>query len=158
MKLYYETRRAGSRDTRVESSNAGRMVPTSMAMLVSLDVGFLVVNGLIMLAVPRTWYDAVPGLHGTGLFNGLFIRGVGMVKILLAAAFWLGLIRPALRTGVWGAATVWLVAHATFQAWEMARTICSASSPVRDSLVVTLPALIGVIAATWSWRAGRRAR
>lgn len=139
----------------IKSSGGSRVVSTSMAMLVSLNVGFLVVNGLIMLAVPRAWYDAVPGVVDRGFFNQHFIRDIGMIQIYLSAAFWLGLIRPSFRTELWAAATVWLVAHAFFHFREVALSICSPSVLTRDFPAVAFPALIGIAASTWSWRTGR---
>ena len=130
------------------------MLAISIAMLVSLNVGFFVVNGLLMLAVPKAWHVAVHGVD-RGFFNQHFIRDIGMIQIYLSAAFWLGMIRPSFRTELWAAATVWLVAHASFHLREVALSICSPSVLTRDFPAVTFPALIGIAASAWSWHAGR---
>ena len=43
-------------------------------------------NGLAMLAVPLTWYDAVPGVPATGPFNSHFIRDIGAIYLTCGLA------------------------------------------------------------------------
>ena len=41
-------------------------------------------NGLFMLGLPQAWYDAVPGVPLTGLFNPHFVRDIGMAYLTVA--------------------------------------------------------------------------
>ncbi len=104
-----------------------------------------------MLVAPMAWYDIVPGVTDTGSFNQHFIRDIGIVQMFLGAAFGIGMIQPAHRFDLWAAATLWLMAHASFHLWEVAVGISSVSSISRDFPAVTLPALIGVALTAWAW-------
>ncbi len=120
--------------------------------MVALNSLFLFGNGLFMLVAPTTWYYFVPGVTDTGFFNQHFIRDIGIIQMVLGAAFGIGMIRPARRLELWGAATLWLIAHAVFHLWEVAVGISSPSVIPRDFPAVTLPALIGVALTAWAWR------
>jgi hypothetical protein len=135
---------------------AHRVVPTAAVALIGLNALFLIGNGLFMLVAPAQWYYLVPGVKETGSFNQHFIRDIGIIQIFLGAAFAIGAIRPSLRDALWGAATLWLLAHALFHFWEVAVGICAPSALVRDFPAVTLPALIGVVMTAWAWLTGRR--
>jgi hypothetical protein len=50
-----------------------------------LGIG-LASNGLVMLAVPAGWYDAVPGVSETGPFNPHFVRDIGVTYLVAGAA------------------------------------------------------------------------
>jgi len=68
--------------------------------LAGLLAAFNVLNGLIMLAFSKHWYDAVPGVALTGPFNRHFVEDIGAA--FLAAGF--GLVARAWRTRYWPAA------------------------------------------------------
>ena len=57
-------------------------------------------NGAMMLVAPGPWYEAVPGVTGTGPFNSHFIRDIGAAYLACAAGlgWW-----AARRTGPAGA-------------------------------------------------------
>lgn len=112
----------------------------------------LAANGLYMLVSPAAWYFAVPGVTTTGPFNQHFLRDIGLIFVLIGAAFVLGVARPALRTTLWGAAALWLAGHALFHFWEVAVGICGTSALARDFPAVTLPALIAIALTFWSGR------
>jgi len=133
-------------------NSAPSIVARILLALIACTGLFLVVNGLLMLIKPLTWYAAVPGVTTTGPFNQHFVRDIGLIQMFLGIAFWVGMARPSARHLLWGAATIWLTAHAFFHFWEVAVGICSASAIVRDFPAVTLPALIGIAATVWAWR------
>jgi len=116
-----------------------------------LGVG-LAANGMFMLAKPANWYFAVPGVTTTGPFNQHFLRDIGLIFVLIGAAFAGGAIRPTQRTLLWGAASLWLAGHALFHLWEVAVGICGTSAIARDLPAVTLPALAGLALTGWSWQ------
>ena len=126
-------------------------IPIVVVTLAALNGVFLFGNGLFMLLAPSAWYYFVPGVTYTGPFNQHFIRDIGLIQMLLGAAFGVGMIRPASRFVLWAAATSWLIAHAGLHLWEVAVGICSPSTILRDFPAVTLPALIGVALTTWAW-------
>jgi len=118
---------------------------------VAMGVG-AAANGAYMLISPAAWYFAVPGVTGTGPFNQHFIRDIGLIFVLVGAAFLAGAARPAMRTALWGAAALWLAGHALFHAWEVAVGICGPSTLARDFPAVTLPAIIAIALTIWSAR------
>jgi len=73
-------------------------------------------------------------------------------------AFGIGILKPARRVELWGAATLWLIAHALFHVWEVAVGICSPSVLVRDFPAVSMPALMGIALTLWAWSTPRIAR
>jgi uncharacterized protein YjeT (DUF2065 family) len=114
--------------------------------IVAVNSIFLCLNGLFMIADPRTWYEMVPGVVTTGFYNQHFIRDIGIVQLLLGVAFVAGCFRSDERLVLWGSATVWLIAHAILHLWEVAVGICGPSALLRDFPAVMLPALIGIVA------------
>ena len=136
----------------MKMTETNRAVSMVVFIMVALNSLFLFGNGLFMLVAPTTWYYFVPGVTDTGFFNQHFIRDIGIIQMVLGAAFGIGMIRPALRLELWAAATLWLIAHAVFHLWEVAVGISSPSVIPRDFPAVTLPALIGVALTAWAWR------
>jgi uncharacterized protein YjeT (DUF2065 family) len=114
--------------------------------IVAVNSIFLGLNGLFMIADPKTWYEMVPGVVTTGFYNQHFIRDIGIVQLLLGVAFVAGCFRPEERLVLWGSATVWLIGHAFLHLWEVAVGICGPSALLRDFPAVMLPALIGIVA------------
>lgn len=124
-------------------------IATALAILLGLA---MLANGVSMLANPLGWYGRVPGVVETGPFNQHFIRDIGMIYILIGAAFLGGGFAGSARRLIWGAAALWLASHALFHFWEVAVGICSADAIPRDFLGVTLPAIIGLGLTVWAWR------
>ena len=54
----------------------------------------LLANGVFMLVAPETWYGAVPGVTSTGPFNQHFIRDIGLIFLLVGAAYVAGTACP----------------------------------------------------------------
>lgn len=83
-----------------------------------LGIG-LAANGLIMLAVPAGWYEAVPGVVDTGPFNAHFVRDIGVAYVVAGAALvWFALNRnawPAVQAGA-----AFLALHALVHLWDAA--------------------------------------
>jgi hypothetical protein len=142
----------------VKTSLRHEGAPVAITALVALNGIFLSANGLFMLAAPLVWYDFVPGVADTGFFNQHFIRDIGIIQLFLGIAFIVGLLRPERRIGLWGAATLWLSAHALFHLWEVAVGICAPSVIPRDFPAVTRPALIGIALTLWAIRRSRVGR
>lgn len=109
-----------------------------------------------MLYDPEGWYYFVPGVTDTGFFNQHFIRDIGIIQGFISLAFAIGTFKLDRRVELWGAATLWLVAHAVFHFWEVAVGICSASVILRDFPAVSLPALFGISATVWACSRGSR--
>ena len=126
-------------------------LPVALFLLVGATGLFLALNGIFMLAAPKSWYDLVPGVTDTGFFNQHFVRDIGIVQLYLGVAFWAGLFNASARVALWAGATVWLIAHAFFHIWEVASGICAPSALLRDFPAVSLPVLIGIVATAWAW-------
>ena len=144
----------------MKTMEENRVVMIVLFIMVAFNSLFLSANGLFMLVAPQAWYDAVPGVTDTGFFNQHFVRDIGIIQLFLGVAFGVGMIRPQRRIGLWGAATLWLCAHALFHFWEVAVGICSPSVIPRDFPAVTLPAIIGITLTLWAIcqaRSGSRA-
>lgn len=133
-----------------------RTVTAVVYVMVAFNSLFLLGNGLFMLVNPMKWYLVVPGVTSTGMYNQHFIRDIGLIQMFLGVAFAIGMIRPALRVGLWAGATSWLIAHALFHLWEVAVGICGPAAIARDFPAVSLPALIGIALTVWAWRTSPR--
>ncbi|WDZ79342.1 hypothetical protein PWG15_28125 (plasmid) [Ensifer adhaerens] len=96
------------------------------------------------------------GVIDTGFYNQHFIRDIGIIQGFVALAFAIGWFRPDRRVELWGAATLWLIAHGIFHLWEVAVGICSASVILRDFPAVSLPAPFGIAATAWAWVQGQQ--
>lgn len=112
----------------------------------------LAANGLFMLLAPEAWYVAIPGVTTTGPFNQHFLRDIGLIFVLIGAAFGFGAARSSARTLLWSMAAIWLSGHALFHFWEVAAGICGPEVLPRDFPAVTLPALIAIALSVWSSR------
>lgn len=135
-----------------------RAVLILVFVMVAFNTVFLSANGLFMLVAPLPWYNLVPGVTDTGYFNQHFIRDIGIIQLFLGVAFGVGMVKPARRVELWGAATLWLIAHAVFHLWEVAVGICSPSVIPRDFPAVSMPALMGIALTAWAWSTPGTAR
>jgi hypothetical protein len=77
----------------------------------------LALNGLAMLVLPRPWYDAVPGVTGTGPFNPHFVRDIGAAYLVCGAALAWSAGRSAARSAAQFAAA-FLGVHALVHFWD----------------------------------------
>lgn len=132
--------------------SGGKLIP-GLAATLGLLLG---ANGVFMLAAPVDWYFAVPGVTTTGPFNQHFLRDIGLIFLLISAAFLYGAARPHVRVALWGAGTLWLAGHALFHIWEVVVGICGPSALARDFPAVTLPALVAAGLTIWAARSARR--
>jgi len=132
-----------------------RAIMILVFVMVAFNTVFLSANGLFMLVAPEPWYNLVPGVTDTGSFNQHFIRDIGIIQLFIGVAFGIGMWKPARRVELWGAATLWLIAHALFHVWEVAVGICSPSVLVRDFPAVSMPALMGIALTLWAWWSSR---
>ena len=142
----------------MKTAEQNRAILILVFVMVAFNTVFLSANGLFMLVAPEPWYNLVPGVTETGFFNQHFIRDIGVIQLFLGVAFGVGMFKPARRVELWGAATLWLIAHALFHFWEVAVGICSPSVIPRDFPAVTMPALMGIALTLWAWSAPRIAR
>lgn len=122
----------------------------ALGVMAVLGAG-LALNGVVMLVDPIGWYAAVPGVTDTGPFNQHFIRDIGLIFVLVGAAYGWGALQPAQRPVLWLFGSLFLAGHALFHLWEVAVGICSSSAIARDLPAVTLPALIGLGFTAWAW-------
>ena len=129
----------------------------STAIAALLGFGALA-NGIYMLVSPARWYLAVPGVTTTGPFNQHFLRDIGIIFLLLGAAFLIGAARPANRIVLWATASFWLGCHALFHAWEVATGMCPPWALARDFPAVSLPALLGAGLTVWAIQDRRKQR
>ena len=88
----------------------------------------MVANGLAMLAVPLTWYDAVPGVPATGPFNPHFVRDIGAAYLTCAVGLSWFAWRPVQGWAALVAAASWLTFHAAIHVYD---ATCG-SSPMSD--------------------------
>ncbi|WP_413989016.1 hypothetical protein ACMDCR_23860 [Labrys okinawensis] len=140
----------------MHSQLSSRLTRMAVYAMVSFNVILLTVNGVVMIIVPYTWYELVPGVTDTGFFNQHFVRDIGMIQLFLGLAFLVGMAKPSRRIDLWMAATVWLSAHALFHFWEVAVCISPVSAIPRDFVGVTLPALLGILLCLWALRRSAR--
>ena len=104
-------------------------------------------NGLFMLAQPQAWYDAVPGVPLTGLFNPHFVRDIGMAYLTVAGGLGWFAVRPGQGWPALVMATAFLALHAAIHVVDSACGPGPLQTVLRDFPGVYLPPLIaGTIA------------
>ncbi len=108
----------------------------------------LLANGLYQLLAPAEWYQAIPGVSGSGPLNQHFVRDIGIIYSICGAGSILGAFLPQHRIALWWAPTVWLIGHALFHIWEAVVGHSSHGALLRDFVGVSLPALL-FIAMLW---------
>ena len=81
------------------------------ALLLLLGVLHLT-NGAAMLIAPMSWYEAVPGVAGTGPFNHHFVMDVGMAFIASGGLFLQGARDGASAASFAVAGAAWPILHA----------------------------------------------
>jgi len=80
-------------------------------LLVLLGVLHLA-NGAAMLIAPISWYEAVPGVTGTGPFNQHFILDIGMAFVASGSLLALGARNGAFAAAFAIAGASWPILHA----------------------------------------------
>lgn len=101
-----------SRRTRTLRRAAASHAATLLALLLAaFNAGFLAATGLLMLLEPSFRLPRA-GVACPGSIQRDLVHDVGLIQIVLAVAFALGLARPELRVGLWLAATFCLAAQA----------------------------------------------
>jgi hypothetical protein len=116
-------------------------------------------NALAMLFAGPWWYGVVPGVTATGPYNAHFIKDIGAVYLVCAAALAAFAWQPARTAPALAAATVFLILHAAIHiADALASPVCGANL-VRDFPGVFLPPLIcaGLLASHLSYKEPRHA-
>jgi len=114
--------------------------------LAGLLGAFNALNGVVMLADGRRWYETVPGVVFTGPYNPHFVQDIGAA--FLAAG--LGLLARAWRVKYWPAAIVgagFLVLHAAIHVIMlvgMMLGLCSDEAWPADIALVIAPAALAL--------------
>lgn len=103
-----------------------------------------VINGAAMLIDGRGWYEAVPGVVGSGPFNAHFVADIGAAFVAaglgLAARAWRAQLWPAAATGA-----AFLVLHALI---HLAGQIAGdARRAAFEWIAVVIPAVLAAYAA-----------
>jgi len=119
-----------------------------LAGLMALLLG---ANGLLMLAHPLAWFDAVPGVPATGPFNAHFVRDVGAVYLMCALALGWYARRPLQAWPALAMAATWLTLHSGIHIYDAA---CGAT-PLADiwraaigvHLFAAVPLILAILAA-----------
>ncbi|HYE44395.1 MAG TPA: hypothetical protein VEA44_01345 [Caulobacter sp.] len=99
-------------------------------------------NGLYMLMAPQPWYDAVPGVALTGLFNPHFVRDIGMAYLTVAGGLAWFAWRPVQGWPALVAGTAFLALHASIHVVDAACGPGPLQAFGRDFIGVYLPPLI----------------
>src|SRR5262249_33426782 len=108
---------------------------------------FNALNGVVMLADGRAWYESVPGVQFTGAYNSHFVADIGAA--FLAAG--LGLAARAWRTRYWPAAIAgagFLALHAALHVAMlvgMMLGLCGDEAWAADIGLVIIPAAAALI-------------
>jgi hypothetical protein len=110
-----------------------------LAGLMALLMG---ANGVVMLAAPLGWFDAVPGVPATGPFNAHFVRDVGAVYLMCALALGWYARRPVQAWPALAMAAVWLTLHSAIHVYDAACGASPLADLWRDSAGVHLFAAI----------------
>ncbi|MFZ5669326.1 MAG: hypothetical protein ACOY4K_07515 [Pseudomonadota bacterium] len=119
-----------------------------------LLAGLLGGNGLVMLAAPLGWYDAVPGVPQTGAFNPHFVRDIGMAYLTVGLGLGWFAWRPVQGWPALVCAAVFQLLHAAIHVGDGVCGSSPLSDFIRDFPGVFLPALLTAWIA-WRSRPGQ---
>ena len=121
-----------------------------MVRTLLLSLGVLhIANGAVMLVAPMSWYEAVPGVSGTGPYNHHFILDVGMAFIASGGLLALGARTGALAASFAVSGASWPILHALIHIAGWLTSGFPSEPPMIFSEVfgvVALAALGGVLA------------
>jgi hypothetical protein len=113
-----------------------------MRRLLSVLVGIsLLLNALLMLAIPATWYAAVPGVTQSGPLNPHFVRDIGAAYLVAGAALCGFAASPKARPAA-QAGAAFLALHALVHLWDAAAGREPIHELLLDLVTVFLPALL----------------
>jgi hypothetical protein len=104
--------------------------------------GGLAVNGVVMVARPLPWYDAVPGVPLTGPFNPHFVRDIGMAYLVVALGLAWFAWRPRQGWPALVCAAAFLTLHAAIHVGDASCSGSVLGDLIRDLPGVFLPAFI----------------
>ena len=111
-----------------------------MAALAAL----LTANALFMLAAPQAWYDAVPGVSLTGLYNPHFVRDISMAYLAASLGMAWYACRPVQGWPALVCAGVFLALHAAIHVFDNACGSSPLKDLIRDFPGVYLPAILTI--------------
>jgi hypothetical protein len=115
-------------------------------LAVILGIG-LVLNALLMLAVPAAWYAALPGVTQSGPLNPHFVRDIGAAYLVAGAALCGFAASPKARPAA-QAGAAFLALHALVHLRDAAAGREQIQQLLLDLVTVFLPA---VLAAWIAW-------
>jgi len=96
---------------------------------------FHLANGGYMLAAPRAWYMAVPGVADTGPLNHHFIVDIGLAFLASGAGLALGALERPWAPAVALAGSTWPALHALLHVWLWLSRGFPSAMPVINSEV-----------------------
>ncbi|MGA0599714.1 hypothetical protein ACO2Q3_03315 [Caulobacter sp. KR2-114] len=113
----------------------------TLAGLLALVFGL---NGLVMIFAGLWWYGVVPGVVATGPYNPHFVKDIGSIYLVCAAALAWRAARPLAGQGALVAAAAFQVLHALVHVTDAAVCGSPVAALVRDTPAIFLPTLITV--------------
>lgn len=111
------------------------------------------INGVVMLIAPETWYQNVPGVAETGPFNSHFVRDIGIAFIASSIGIFLSIGNQGHRL-LDGAVVgiLFLGGHALFHLMLIFMHSPDASAVVRDLAMIVVPSAIAFVWLLGAWR------
>jgi hypothetical protein len=115
-----------------------------MRRIVAVVLGTgLAANGLVMLAVPAGWYDAVPSVPETGPLNPHFVRDISAAYFVAGAALaWFAIDRLARPAAL--VAAMFLAVHAVVHLCDAVAGREHAHQLIIDLPTVFLPPALAI--------------
>ena len=110
-----------------------------LAGLLGLVLG---ANGLAMMFDGLWWYGVVPGVVTTGPYNPHFVKDIGAIYLVCAAALAWRAMRPQAGQGALVAAAAFLLMHVGVHIADAAVCGNAIAALIRDFPGVFVPALI----------------
>jgi hypothetical protein len=102
----------------------------------------LAANGLAMLFDGLWWYGVVPGVVATGPYNPHFVKDIGAIYLVCAAALAWRAARPDAGQGALVASAAFLLMHAGVHVADAAVCGSPVAALIRDFPGIFIPALI----------------
>lgn len=126
---------------------ADKILETTVLIVACAEGLAIMMNAAFMLISPQSWYFFVPGLSSTGPLNAYFVREIGIIEVLVASMYFIGVIEPTWRFACWAGATLWHTARLVLVAIDEPDLLMSAQP------FIILPSAIGLAISTWAcWK------
>lgn len=117
-----------------------RVLSAVLAILHGINAGAMIFAG-------HAWYEATPGVPGTGPYNSHFVVDIGLAFLVATVGFGVWAWRPSAGAAVAWMAAAWPAFHAAFHVIHWTHGMPQGAALIAEIAGVIGVALLGVLVA-----------